>query len=102
MYLKYSDYNLCLFFQVQGLPTGKLTIAEKSLLSDALKSRNKIRALIELPEVIIKALHRNALSSKDAIEICMKILEVKIESLLYNIYTFQIPSTSLYIVQKCT
>ena len=62
---------------MQGLPTGKLTIAEKSLLSDALNSRNKIRALIELPEVIIKALRRNALSSKDAIEICIKILEVK-------------------------
>ena len=71
---------------MQGLPTGKLTIAEKSLLSDALNSRNKIRALIELPEVIIKALHRNALSSKDAIEICMKILEVKMESLLCMIF----------------
>ena len=74
---------------MQGLPTGKLTIAEKSLLSDALNSRNKIKALIELPEVIIKALHRNALSSKDAIEICMKILEVKMESLLYILIIFK-------------
>ena len=48
-----------------------------------------IRALIELPEVIIKALHRNALSSKDAIEICMKILEVKMESLLYILIIFK-------------
>ena len=71
---------LKIFFQVQGLPIGNLTIAEKSLLSDALysTSRNKIRALIELSEVIVKALlrSRNTLTSKDAIEICKKIQEV--------------------------
>ena len=75
-----------LFFQVQGLPIGNLTIAEKSLLSDALysTSRNKIRALIELSEVIVKALlrSRNTLTSKDAIEICKKIQEVYISEII--------------------
>ena len=73
-----SCYTLFLT-QVQGLPTGNMTIAEKSLLSDALNSRNKIRALIELSEVVIKAILRGALNPKDAIEICKKILEVSMQ-----------------------
>ena len=68
--------------QVQGLPTGNMTIAEKSLLSDALNSRNKIRALIELSEVVIKAILRGALNPKEAIEICKKILEVSMHTFL--------------------
>ena len=59
-----------------------MTIAEKSLLSDALNSRNKIRALIELSEVVIKAILRGALNPKDAIEICKKILEVSMRTYL--------------------
>ena len=70
--------------QVQGLPTGNMTIAEKSLLSDALNSRNKIRALIELSEVVIKAILRGALNPKEAIEICKKILEVSMHTFLFK------------------
>ena len=83
-------FFLKIFFQVQGLPIGNLTIAEKSLLSDALysTSRNKIRALIELSEVIVKALlrNRNTLTSKDAIEICKKIQEVYIPEIISIIF----------------
>ena len=63
-----------------------MTIAEKSLLSDALNSRNKIRALIELSEVVIKAILRGALNPKDAIEICKKILEVSMRTYLKRSY----------------
>ena len=63
-----------------------MTIAEKSLLSDALNSRNKIRALIELSEVVIKAILRGALNPKDAIEICKKILEVGMHTYLKRSY----------------
>ena len=79
-----SCYTLFLT-QVQGLPTGNMTIAEKSLLSDALNSRNKIRALIELSEVVIKAILRGALNPKDAIEICKKILEVRMHRMIVRI-----------------